>query len=505
MYVDRISKGFIYIIVLNILQFVIGLAFYSIAAKILVSADLGIISTLTFIYSIFVVAVPLALPVAGTKYVAEFVGRNELEKASNVASTVLKLVLKISSIFLVISCLGSFFILSRFYSMSNALVFLIVTFIASFVAVIRLAHLALLQGLQRFDKFVISNSCSIIISRLATLILILSGSGLTGFAVGTLCGEMFGLALSIIYYHGLLPRAKASYESKLLFKFSLPVYTSNVSTVFLEWADRILLLAVSLDLSALGVYELVLKGIGVISVIWATIDVIILPVFSEAYGQMGGTKITSLLKKALRYLALMFFPAALGLAAISKSVMVLLFGWQYANGSLPLAILSIFSIITAFNIIMSSTLKSIGETKFFIYTSLFSIIADSFLVITLAPSYNVFGAIAGRIASAIITFIYTSNKLRSRIRVDVDFGGLWKSLLASLLVVAVLVLFENFYVTSLVSPLIVAVEIGLGLLSYILGLALLRALNVEDFQLLRQIMPKSLSKILNLFEKLLTH
>ncbi|MDQ1280115.1 MAG: Polysacc synt protein [Thermoproteota archaeon] len=503
MYVDRISKGFVYIIGLNILQFLIGLSFYSVAAKILNPTDLGIISSLTFIYSIFVVVVPLALPVAATKYVAEYIGRGEIEKASNVASSVIKLVLKISVIFLIFSYLGYVIILLRFEGGYSSAFFIMVTLVASFAAVIRLTYLALLQGLQRFDRFVISNSSTAIVSRLASLALILSGFSLNGFALGTFFGELFGLVLTMICYRGLLPRAKDSYPSKLLLSFSLPVYTSNVSNVLSDWADRILLLAVSFNLAALGVYELVLKGIGLLSVIWGTIDVILLPVFSEAYGQLGTAKLTPLLKKALRYLSFLFFPAALGLASISESLMILLFGLEYANGGLPLALISVFSIFAAFSIIMSSTLKSIGETRFFIFVSIFSVIADSSLVVILAPSLGIFGAIAGRIAVYIITFIFIYSKLRSRISLEVDIRGLWKSFLASLFLVVVVKLFQNVYMSLYTSPVFVVVEIGLGLATYILGLALLRALNSEDFILLRKMLPKKLSKTISLFEKIL--
>ena len=503
MYVYRIRKGFSYILALNILQFAIGLIFYAVIAKILTQADLGVISTLTFFYATFTVIAPFALHVSGTKYISEFLGKNELDKAADVGSTVIKLILRLSIVFLTFFSIISFF-LSTFYQSSNALVFLIITFVASFIATIRITYLAQLQGLQLFDKHAISSTFSIIISRLASLFLIILGAGLLGFALGILLGETVGLALTFFYCHGSLPKSKGKYDSKLLFKFSFPVYMMMIVIVLSEWVDRILFLGVSSDLKALGIYELAIRGVGVLTIVWATIDVVILPVFSETFGRIGETALTPLLKKAIRYLAFMFFPAALGLASISKTVMLLLFGLAYAEGSLPLMILSISSIFTAFSTVMGSTLKSIGETSVFVKISIISIVVDSFLVITLVPLYGILGAIIGKVASALTSFVYVSLELKSKIRLEIDKDGFWKGVSASILIAIMLRLFES-YLYSFNSALTFIFEIVLGILCYFFVLTLLKALKKEDFQILRRIMPKHLTKFLDVFERLLVH
>jgi O-antigen/teichoic acid export membrane protein len=365
--------------------------------------------------------------------------------------------------------------------------------------------MALMQGLQLFDRFAITNVFALILSRLTGLILILLNFGLTGFAIGMLCGEALGLGLSIFYFRGTLPKAEKPYDSKILLAFSLPLLVMNVVAALSDWIDRAIFLAMSQDLEALGVYELVIRGASSLGVIWAIIDVIILPVFSETYGHKGKNELTRPLKHALRYLVFMYFPAALGLATISRTVMTLLFGGEYVVGSLPLAILSIFSIVRAFTIIMGSTLKSIGETKVFVKASLISLIADGLVVVPFTPFFGLYGAVAGRVSATLVIFFYVFYELKKNIKIELDLQSLWKGALASVTLIIPLRLFERLISANYIdSPIItISIEILLGLVCYVSALFLLKALNKDDFRLLKQLMPKSLTKIITFFERLL--
>jgi stage V sporulation protein B len=494
-------------VTLSIFQLIVSTVFYMVAAQQLDKPDLGLVSTLTFLYTIFTTLAPLALPIAGTKYVSEFIGKNERDVAANVAHTVVRLVSLLSFIFLLGFSALSFAFISVFHWPQDVLIFLIITFVASSLAALRLTYMGLLQGLQLFDRYALSNVLALILARLVGLGLILFNFGLTGFAVGTLCGEVFGLLLSVFYYRGALPNAVAPYASMSLLKFSLPLFVMSIVTVSSEWIDRAIFLAVSHDLEALGVYELVIRGATSLTVIWAIIDVILLPVFSEAYGHKGKGELIKPLKSALRYLVFMYFPAALGLAAVSKTVMELLFGSGYVGGSLPLAILSVVSMLKAFTIIMGSTLKSMGETKVFVKASVTSLVVNGVIVAVLTPFLSLYGAVIGRVCAVLVVFLYIFYELKRNLMIEIDFQGLWKGTLASIVLVVPLQVFEIFIYGNLIeSPVVsVALEILLGLIVYATTLFLLQALTREDFTLLKQLTPTSLLKLVEFFERLIIH
>jgi O-antigen/teichoic acid export membrane protein len=492
-------------VTLSIFQLIVSTAFYMIAAQVLAKPDLGLVSTLTFLNMIFTTLAPLALPIAGTKYVSEFIGKNERTGAANVASTVIRLVATLSCVFLLGFSALAFALVTVFQWPQEVLGYVVLTLIASFLGALRLSYMGLMQGLQLFDRYAVTNVFALILSRLIGLILILFKFGLTGFAVGMVCGEAVGLVLSLVYFHGSLPKAEKPYPAKALLTFSLPLLVMNVVTALSDWIDRALFLALSQDLEALGVYELVIRGASSLAVIWAIIDVIILPVFSETYGNMGKTTLTRPLKRALRYLIFMYFPAALSLATISRTVMALLFGREYVVGHIPLAILSIFSIGTAFTIIMGSTLKAIGETRVFVKAALISLIVDSVVVAFCTPFFNLYGAVAGRVGAILVVFFYVFYELKRHIRIEFDVQSLWKGALASVALIAPLRLFEELVSAHFIdSPVLtIGIEILLGLVCYVLGLFLLKALNRDDFRLMKQLMPKALTRILTVFERLL--
>ena len=106
----RAGKGAIYVATQSVLQFAVGLLYYSIIARSLTGAEIGLIATLTFITSIYSIFASLSLPIAATKYISEFIGQNDKEKASAVAKKTIRLVL-ISSILLLA---GIYFILDFF-------------------------------------------------------------------------------------------------------------------------------------------------------------------------------------------------------------------------------------------------------------------------------------------------------------------------------------------------------------------------------------------------------
>ena len=98
MSLERIGKGIRYSIILNAVQITATIVFYHIASGVLTKAEIGLTATLAFLYSILTVLSSLALPVAGAKYVAEFLGRGEEEKASATAKSIIKLVIASSAV-----------------------------------------------------------------------------------------------------------------------------------------------------------------------------------------------------------------------------------------------------------------------------------------------------------------------------------------------------------------------------------------------------------------------
>ncbi|RLI38173.1 hypothetical protein DRO66_02340, partial [Candidatus Bathyarchaeota archaeon] len=137
--------------------------------------------------------------------------------------------------------------------------------------------------------------------------------------------------------------------------------------------------------------------------------------------------------------------------------------------------------------------------------SLISLIADGLVVVLFTPFFGLYGAVAGRVSATLVIFFYAFYELKKNIKIELDLQSLWKGALASVSLIIPLRLFERLISANYIdSPIItISIEILLGLVCYVSALFLLKALNKDDFRLLKQLMPKSLTKIITFFERLL--
>lgn len=502
MAIARIGKGITYIAALNALQFVVGLVFYNILSKTLEPVEIGIFSTLTFTYVVFTVLAPLALHIAAVKYVAEYLGREDDGKAAAVARTTTRMVLFLSSVFFVVFLVVALIAGQAWVEIEGIEVLLAVTAGAGFFAALRMTYLSLIQGLQLFDRYAIANLSAMISSRFLGILFVLMGKGLLGTVLGMLFGECVGLALTFFLYRGRLPATNTQFDAKELLRFSLPILAMLLVATMQDWSDRMLFLAASGNLEALGVFDLAIRAATSLGIIGAVLDVVVLPTFSESYGRNGKQELSGMMMKALRYLGLMYFPAAFGLASISRTAMTVLYQARLASeGNVPLTILAIFSILNAFATILNSGLKSIGKTASFVRISLSALAVDATIVATLSPTLGLYGAVIARAASIIVLFLYTLFELRKELPIKIDREGLLKGLVAGVSLVPP-TLFVEYY--SPFSNIFVklGVEVAVAVASYLLALLFLKAIRREDLYVLRQMAPSRMGRIISMIERL---
>lgn len=489
-----IGKGIRYLIILNVLQMASTAAFYYIAAHILSKSEIGLIATLAFTYATLTFLSSLALPIAGTKYVAESLGRGEEAGASAAAKSVVRLVLLNASLVAIGFHIALILVIQGIYS--NIILFSLVC-AASFLASLKLSYLAFLQGLQFFDRYITANLSTAIASHLTGVLLILK-FGLAGYALGILTGEIAGLTLALLFYRKQLPKTTLLLSYVELLKFSVPIFIMQVVVLLSDWADRILFFAVSLNLALLGVYDLSVRTAASILVISGFVEGVTLPILSKTYGQTGEKDIAPLLRRAIRYLGFMYFPVAFGLAAASQTVMTMLYGQAYSEGSLPLAVSSLSSVLMAYSTLLSAALKSIGKTRAFIKISLASLLISAIVVTGSTPFLGIMGAALARASSSLLVFTLTLRESKNWMKVEVDMDGLWKGLLCSGISSASLLLFTTLHISSAAIDL--SLGIGLGIVSYGFALLLSGALRREDFLVFRQVMPQ-LTSLIDLLEK----
>jgi len=489
------------------LNYALGLVFYMIAARVLPREDIGSLSMITFGYYAFLLLAStptsLSLPSAAVKYISEYAGRGELERASSVASALIRFLLALSLAAFLIAVIISNPLSSILWgSPAGALIF-IVTFTSAFLAVIRTTYLSFFQGLQRFGRYAIAGFIPILVGRLAGVILLVFGYGLLGVSVGWLLGDLTGFLISFSLFTNLLPKPKRTHELRPLIAFGAPMLVFTSIFLFLDWVDRVLFLGLTSNLSDLGVYDLAIRGAQTLSIIWMAVSVTVFPALSNLYGRSGKTGFGEALKLSSRYLAYLIFPVSMGLAAMSGTAMSILFETQYASGVTALSLLALAAIPWAFGMMFVSALQALGQTRLFIKIGLAALIIDTAVVIVAAPYLGVVGATLGRVVMMLVFFLYARRELNMQIRFSLDAealkkGGLAGGLMAACVAVLEFLVLGRFFSSALLRAVL---EIGSGGIVYGVAVVGLRAFNREDFALVRRVLPRSFAPLLGLLER----
>jgi len=202
-----------------------------------------------------------------------------------------------------------------------------------------------------------------------------------------------------------------------------------------------------------------------------------------------------------RYLAYLIFPAAFGLASISETSIVFLFGEEYSRAGLSLTILSLAYIMTAYNVIFISALQAIGETGVFIKIGLATMITQTSLVTLLSPFIGILGPTIARAVMLFVGFAYPLHELRKRMGVEIDIKAAEKAIVSSLLMAVPINLMDGVLKTVLATPFRFLLDILLGVTFYSILAILLRLLEKKDIELLRQVTPQNFGSILDLLDK----
>lgn len=502
----NVPKGTVQITLTNVLEYLIMGLFYIFVTRTnaLTQADIGALSVLYFLSSTIILFTGLALPSALIKFVSEKLGENKLEEAASVQKTVTKTVLALSITGFMVAVLVSKQ-LSQYLFGSSIYVFLIILMlIYTLLFGIITLYRSILQALLLFGKMATVTLIFIIASRTTAVTLALFHMGLEGVLIGYVTGSLAALITATIFLRGKLPKTSHNTSLKPLLKFSLPLFLGSLIPLVLKRSDVIIIAAMTRDYSLTGIYYIVLNSVAVLSILWIPVTTTIFPALSAKHGLKKPEDITNILKTSSRYLIYIIIPSCIGLAAISPTALAFFYGPSYKPGAIPLSILCVATILTPLASIFTTALKAIGKTSQTLKINITTAISTVTILIAIVPFFQITGAALASLITQIIGITLAFYMLQKEIPVQIDKEALWKSTLASTATIPLLLIFEATISKNLPIAQALIMEILAAAAIYILCLRILKSLKAQDFELLRQALPKTLTKYINLTEKTMT-
>ncbi|UCG59009.1 MAG: polysaccharide biosynthesis C-terminal domain-containing protein, partial [Phycisphaerales bacterium] len=317
-------------------------------------------------------------------------------------------------------------------------------------------------------------------------------------------GSLIGLGTAIAFVHGRFADPDNGTPLKPLLQFSLPLFLSSLAALILSQADVIILASVTSNYALVGIYSVAVRSLLALSVIWQPIMVTIFPAISARFGLQDAEGVSNVVKTASRYLAYTIIPSCVLLATVAPTALNVFYGPDYVSGATALAVLAISIVLSALFTLLTTTLTAIGETKQVLRINLISALVAVTLLISLVSVFDVVGAAVTRLVVRAVSLLLAVYMLGQHVRVQLDREALWKSTVAAILSVPFLFLLESIMTKSFPVVQVLTAEILAAGVVYLTSLYVLKALNGQDFELLRQYFPKSFSRLIDGLQKIMT-
>jgi len=499
---SNIPGGTLQITLANAFQYLIMALFYIIVTKTnaLTQTDIGTLSILSFIAATFSLLTLLALPTALIKFTSEKLGKNQKGEATAIQKTITKTVLTLSIAGFAIAALSSKPLSQYLWNKPEYAILIILVLTYAFLSNTITLCRSTLQALYLFGKMATITLIFMVSSRIVATILALLHLGVAGVLIGYVTGAFIALTAAVVLLHGKLPKTTKNMPLKPLLYFSLPLFFSSVTLLVLNWADVVIITSLTGDYSLTGVYYIVINSVGTLSILYAPMMTTIFPALSAHHGLENPEGISNILRTTSRYIIYIIFPSCLGLAIIAPTAMAFFYGSSYAKGAMPLAVLSVATIIIAIHSLFKTTLTAIGKTGQILKINTVSALSAILMLVALVPFFETIGAAFARLTTQIISLVLATYALRKEIKIQLDKEALWKSALASTATVPFLLALELTISAKLSTTQTLAIEILTATGIYVFSLYILKALKNQDFELLRQALPKPLTKYLNILE-----
>ncbi len=215
----------------------------------------------------------------------------------------------------------------------------------------------------------------------------------------------------------------------------------------------------------------------------AVIAVGAVPAISACFAVKDGAGVDKNVNSALKFTALLSFPAGMGLTALGEDIMRLLYG-NGASAAIGGALLKLFGVSALFSglaIVLTGVLQALEKQK----AALLSIAAGALIKLILnltagIPEVNILGAALSTLACYAVIFIIDITVLvRSGVKVSLT-GALIKPLISALLCGAAAYAF-SYFLKGKVGTLIAVIAAAL---IYFTALILLNTFDESDFSTL---------------------
>jgi len=484
--IAEVARGSVYILAMNIAGILVSVISFKFMTVYLALQEMGVWAVMNMVLGIAsLLMLVISTPV---KFISQAIGAGEDPAA--VASSV---VLGRAAIGLVT---GLFYaILSAWLSVvllgtsDYAFVFQLLGIDVVFFA-LKTTLSVCLMGLNKPREYSISGYINALSRPLCVILFLLLGYGLHGLLLAWIISDVVGCAYPVLVllsgkYLKRISFKEAHDMLSEMAKFSIPILITSAISFATAWFDKVMILS-RRDLEGLGVYNVALTARNVLLSLPTSVAMAISPYYGMKFGGGEHEDVRRTTKAMSKYLGLLFIPASLGLAALSRSVLLVFCGEEYARYHELMALMSVMGVSSMISLLLIRYLVTYEKTLAYMLAGSSSTIMGVVLALALMPDLGLLGVALAKGTSSIL--LATLCVLATRKELKLAWGPIFKCLLAGA-VMASLVYFVQLHYSALV---LLPLHILFGMLIYGLIIKLLGVLDEQDIRAIASILPGSL-------------
>jgi len=348
------------------------------------------------------------------------------------------------------------------------------------------------------EKMELYSLTQIIFSLLKTFlapILVFMGYGVFGAVIGyTAPLIIISLIALVIFFikfwkkSNHLEEATLTYRSSLLLllRYGIPLFFSNIIR-FSSTQIENFIIAFSVQNIIFGNYKVATNFSIILSLVTISISTVLFPTFSKLSYEKDGKDLLSVFQGSVKYTALITLPLSAMIIVLSQPLVQLIYGDTYQSAPLFLSIYMIPLLLSSGFGALSVTrfLEGQGKTKILLIFNIINLATMLPLYFLLIPRFGIMGLLSSKIILTIKGLVVVLWWVKKNLNFTINWISLAKIFISTGLSFVFTFIFYHFI--NLASWITVLLGGSIFLLTYIVTISLIGAIEKNEIQYLKQI------------------
>ena len=273
--------------------------------------------------------------------------------------------------------------------------------------------------------------------------------------------------------------------------YSIPLFFSSVMVTSATYIDRIVV-SYFINLSYLGIYNFALIIASAASILVLPVSNLLIPKLSSFFSLDNKEGFRKSIRILLNIVSLIYIPAALGIAALSRILLYEFAGSNYTIAYLPLIIIMFITSIFIGTTVLASGISSIRKTRIFLYSSGFALASNIVLSVILIPRFNIIGAAIAYSSMNAVNFSIVYYYARKFSVNNYDISRVIKIWISAIIMFGIIFTMQGVFSYSMIN---IFIYILVGLLIYLVEIKVFRLISQEEMGYIISVIPERFSTL----------